>query len=101
MPARGLKSVVVWLVIFGATAALASQNPPQTPSPQVPTFRGRTVVVPVDVRVLDRDGKPVTDLKLEDFTIFENGVRQKIEFFSTQAIKPAEPGPDVTVRPVT
>lgn len=57
----------------------------QTPqSPQV--FRGATTLVPVDIRVLDRDGKPVTDLTQSDFTLLENGVPQAIRHFSTQGL---------------
>jgi VWFA-related protein len=39
----------------------------------------------VDVRVLDREGNPITDLTAADFTVLEDGVPQKIEHFSTQA----------------
>ena len=45
-------------------------------------------VVPVDVRVVDRAGKPITDLKQEDFTIIEDGVPQKIVHFSFQVLTP-------------
>ena len=31
--------------------------------PQPPSIRTRITMVPIDVRVVDRDGKPVTDLK--------------------------------------
>ena len=63
-------------------------------APQVPgTFRSRVTLVPVDVRVLDRDGKPVTDLKQEDFTILEDGVRQDIRHFSQQGLTPQAPVP--------
>jgi VWFA-related protein len=45
-------------------------------------------MVPVDVRVVDRDGKAVTDLEQEDFTILEDGVPQPIGHFSIQAFRP-------------
>jgi VWFA-related protein len=55
----------------------------QTPAPQAqPTFRARTSLVPVDVRVLDRNGKPILDLKASDFTIKEDGTAQQIRHFS-------------------
>src|ERR1051326_2266795 len=38
-------------------------------------------LVNIDVMVKDKKGKYISDLKLEDFTIIENGVAQKIEFF--------------------
>jgi VWFA-related protein len=59
----------------------------QTPVPQrtPPLIRSQITAVPVDVRVIGRDGMPVTDLTVEDFTIFEDGVPQPIRHFSTQA----------------
>jgi VWFA-related protein len=38
-------------------------------------------LVNIDVIVKDKKGKYIADLKAEDFTIVENGVEQKIEFF--------------------
>jgi VWFA-related protein len=43
-------------------------------------------MVPVDVRVVDSDGKPVTDLKQSDFTVTEDGVAQTLRHFSSQAL---------------
>jgi len=55
----------------------------QTPAGQNPlVFRGATTLVPVDVRVLDRSDKPITDLTESDFTLFENDVPQPIRHFS-------------------
>ena len=44
-------------------------------------IRSGTVLVPVDVRVLDANGNPVTDLTAADFTVYENDVRQDIAHF--------------------
>ena len=68
----------------------------QTQTPQV--FRGGTTVIPVDVRVLDRNGKAVTDLTAADFTVLENGKPQEIEYFSANRLTPAEPDANVSVR---
>ena len=43
--------------------------------------RTKSNLVNIDVLVKDKKGKYVGDLKAEDFTVFENGVPQKIEFF--------------------
>jgi VWFA-related protein len=60
---------------------------PSAQSPQGQTvFRAGTVLVPVDVRVLDRGGKAVADLKAEDFVIRENGVPQELRHFSVQSL---------------
>jgi len=76
----GLCAWVVW------PSALSAQRQAQG------AFRGRVVLVPVDVRVLDADGNPVTDLTQDDFTVLENGRPQKIGHFSTQAFTAAAPG---------
>jgi VWFA-related protein len=56
--------------------------PPQTPAqPEQPIFRGGINTVRVDVIVTDRQGNPVTDLKLEDFEIQEDGKPQRPETF--------------------
>ena len=78
---------------------------------QVPgAFRGRVVLVPVDVRVLDGAGNPVTDLTESDFTVYEGGERQEIGHFSTQAFTASTPtntpprlrrGPGLESAPVT
>jgi VWFA-related protein len=43
-------------------------------------------LVNVDVMVKDKKGKPITDLKGEDFILSENGVRQNIEFFDSTLV---------------
>ena len=40
-------------------------------------------LVNLGVTVKDKKGKAVTDLKAEDFTVIENGVRQTIQFFDS------------------
>ncbi|HET7114630.1 MAG TPA: VWA domain-containing protein [Pyrinomonadaceae bacterium] len=44
-------------------------------------MRVKSNLVNIDVLVKDKKGKYIADLKAEDFTIFENGVQQKIAFF--------------------
>jgi VWFA-related protein len=80
-----------------ARIIVASQTP-QAPTPQQPPpiFRGGIVLVPIDVSVVDRNGKPVTDLKQEDFIVFEDKVRQEIKAFSANALVPEAPPPGAT-----
>ena len=59
---------------------------------QVPgAIRSRVVLVPIDVRVIDEQGNPVTDLRQADFAIEENGVAQEIVHFSTQLYTAQDP----------
>ena len=55
-------------------------------TPQTPTFRSAVELIPVNVSVLGRDGRPVVDLKKENFTILEDGVPQELRHFSLESI---------------
>ncbi len=78
-------------LLYGVAATFAllagpvhgqGQAPP--PAPQQPplTFRAEVNYVEVDARVLDKQGKFITDLKPEDFEIFEDRRPQKVTAFS-------------------
>jgi VWFA-related protein len=56
-------------------------------------------LVPVDVIVTDAKDRPVTDLKKEDFQIFENGQLQEIRHFMVQALTAAPPEPAQRLQP--
>jgi VWFA-related protein len=75
------------LVGFPATHAMP-QAPTASPA-QVPLD-----LVPVDIQVVDRSGKPVADLKQTDFTVTEDGVAQQIRHFTLQAPAPDTSSPD-------
>ena len=81
-----------------AEAAAGRQQPAQQPpTPEQPIFRGGINTVRVDVIVTDRQGNPVTDLKLEDFQIEEDGEPQKPETFRLVKID-TETQPAITQR---
>src|SRR5271165_3701868 len=62
------------------------------------TIRANTRLVVVDVVVTDKKGQPVTGLKPEDFTLEENGKKQKVSVFvppgivNRTAASPMPPG---------
>ena len=64
-----------------ATNSTPQSATPPPPPPDQPVFRTGINTVRVDVIVTDRQGNPVTDLKLEDFEIQEDGKPQKAETF--------------------
>ncbi len=72
-----------WLVSLtvcaGFLAAQAQERGAPKSQDEVVTLKAR--LVNLDVTVKDKKGKYVTELKAEDFTVFENGVQQKVEFF--------------------
>jgi VWFA-related protein len=56
---------------------------PQTSAQQqTPTFRSGVEYVTVDVVVTDRDDRPITDLTVDDFELFEEGRPQTIADFA-------------------
>jgi VWFA-related protein len=74
----GMTTTAGWLVVSAAVVCLGPEaNGQQRPSP----IRSGIVLVPIDVRVVDANGEPVTDLTAADFTVYENGVRQEIAHF--------------------
>jgi VWFA-related protein len=81
------------LVILIVTAHFgASARGPQQKGQQG-AFRTNVVLVPLDVRVVDKAGKPVTDLKQEDFSVFEDDVRQTIGHFEKRELASEAPQP--------
>jgi VWFA-related protein len=73
------------------------QPAPATQQQPPPSFRSRVTVVPIDVRVVDRNGKPITGLTQQDFTVSEDGVPQQIVHFSFKTLTAVAPGPEAPV----
>src|SRR5688572_28763867 len=48
---------------------------------QQPTFRAAVDLVHFGISVVDKQGKPVTGLKAEDFQVLENGKPQTLKYF--------------------
>lgn len=75
------------LAATGVGMAVLAADPAQKPQ-----FRTGVTLVPVDVRVVDKQGRPITNLKQEDFTILEDDVAQPIQQFSEIGLT-AQPAP--------
>lgn len=45
-----------------------------------------TNLVNLNVRVIDRNNRPINDVKREEFRVFEDGAPQKVEFFSREEV---------------
>ena len=92
-----------------AFCAYAQQaTPVRTPPPSDgEVVKISTNLIRIDVSVTDAKGKPVTDLKQNEFEIFENGEKQKITSFSfvssarnaTPEFKPVERKEDRVATP--
>jgi len=75
-------------ISVGAASDLGGNNQPGQPTnaalDQAPgyTLKVTSRLVDVGIVALDKKGHPVTDLKAEDFEVYDNGVKQEIRFFS-------------------
>ena len=69
-----------------------AQNPPK-PQDDEDVVKVKSNLVNIDVIVKDKKGKYISDLKPEDFTISENGIPQKIEFFDAPLVGPGTVAP--------
>lgn len=90
------------LVVAAAVISLSAQQPASDPPPQAQPaeaadqraqpapFRTEANYVRVDAYPT-RGGHPVQDLRLADFEVLENGVRQEISAFEHVVITPAGP----------
>ena len=71
-----------------AAAATASENP----APSSPPIRVQVNEVIVPVTVTDEKGRFVSDLDQKDFTVFDEGKQQKIQFFTRERSQPVVVG---------
>jgi len=67
---------IFYFLFFCLSLSLSvfSQKPPQSDD----VVKITTALIQLDANVTDKNGKSVTDLKAEDFEVFENGKKQKI-----------------------
>jgi hypothetical protein len=87
----GFAALVLALLALSAAQEPAAPQPPQAPRS---TFRSNVDLVPVDVNVVDRSGRPVSDLRAEDFTLAVDGRPRRIasaQFISVERAMPSEP----------
>jgi len=67
----------------GTRSAPAANNTDGLVVEEEEVIKVDTDLVTIPVSVIDRDGRFVTGLRKQDFKIFENGVEQKIDSFTT------------------
>ena len=71
----------IFLLMF-SLAVVFSQIPTVSPTPDTDVVKITTTLIQLDVTVTDKNGKIITDLKPEDFEVFENDKKQNITTFS-------------------
>ncbi len=78
--AGGAGRRLIFLFLFCLTISVTAQ---EEDADEI--IRVETELVPFEVTVTDRDGKPVRGLEAKDFKLYEDGVERPIDFF--EAIK--------------
>jgi VWFA-related protein len=85
------------LLILSPVSIAAQQTNPATPNPatnqQPPVIHSTTRLVQLSVIAQDGKGEPITGLKKEDFSLFDEGKPQAISFFSCGTPAPSTPPP--------
>jgi VWFA-related protein len=77
----------------------------QTPQLPKPTFETGVDIIQVDVHVVDKTGKPIADLRPDEFEVEISGKKRKIStvqfisYASPPSPRVAQPGTDVASRP--
>lgn len=76
------------ILMLALVAQIFGQNPAPQTSDDDDVVRITTNLIQVDAVVTDKDDKPVTDLRAEDFEILENGKEREITNFSYVPLAP-------------
>jgi len=78
------RTVTLGLVLAAAASVVLTgrQKPQDVVPPQAGAFRSGVDVVSLSVTVTDASSRYVTDLSQDDFSVYEDGVKQDATFFS-------------------
>jgi Ca-activated chloride channel family protein len=77
------------LVLTTGSAFAQSAEPPRPAEPQAPkstVFRSASALVSLNVTVQDTAAKYVSGLQPSDFAVYEDGVKQDVQFFESNAV---------------
>jgi VWFA-related protein len=75
-----LMKIALHILLFAITATVWAQ--------EAPTFRTSVDVVTLPVTVRDHDGRIINNLTTDDFVLLEDGLPQKIRYFSRESDLP-------------
>ncbi|HYY94240.1 MAG TPA: hypothetical protein VE713_06945, partial [Pyrinomonadaceae bacterium] len=81
-----LRAALLALSLLSQAAAAQQQQPQRPPAPadEEEVVRLNTELVQLRAVVTDRKGRPVENLKKEDFEVLENGQPREVSFFSLE-----------------
>lgn len=79
------------IVLMGVLSVsfISGQSKTETQEQRTPQYDAAAVVKLVTVRVLDKDGRPVTNLQKEDFILYDNGKKKDITEFEVHTLSEA------------
>jgi len=77
-----MRPAVVGALLILPVAALGQSDTPQRP----PTFQTGVEVIRLNLTVLDGRNRLITGLSGTDFSVFEDGIRQDVSFFTRDAL---------------
>jgi len=75
---KALTLILIAITGCGAVAAQSQQQQPNKPADDV--LRITTELVQVDAVITDKNDQVIPDLKLSNFSLYENGKRQELQF---------------------
>jgi len=85
-PRGGIYSIAAFFVVILSISLLFGQSEKDSQSQKVPQHDAAAIIKLVTVRVLDQEGRPVTDLKKEDFVLHDNGKKKVITEFEVHTL---------------
>ena len=78
------------LLVFGAAALKPAAAQQRNDQDQRGRIRSEVSLVGLLSSVLDKDGRPALDLTADQFEVYEEGVKQKIELFEPETQQPLD-----------
>lgn len=84
---------LVVILLAAVTAFPQSGEPTPTPLVDTDVVKISTNLIQLDVTVVDKKGKPITDIRPDEIEIYENGEKQKItalSFIAANSRRPVE-----------
>jgi len=77
----GIRAIVSSFVVILSVSLLFAQSEKDAQSEKVPQHDAAAIIKLVTVRILDQEGRPVTNLNKEDFLLYDNGKKKVITEF--------------------
>ena len=72
------------MLLLGSSLLAQQATPPNEKEDDIPVFRTGVTLVKVDVEVTARDGKTISDLTQQDFTVFDENQPQPVTYFGRE-----------------